>query len=211
MGNNSNSHQDQLLKAKCLSVTTSSTTTVTRTPSSQGAECYKSRNVEDTNTKYKIQIHKMLKLGRYKRIMISVQSTRSPASLLVLSSFLCLATWPTYRSFEKLNPFQSYECLVMRARILCFFPGSKSWGRRNGGRGPCLHCLQVAIVNSPPGYRHFPWLLSSDAIASMPFSFFWAIIFFFMLITLGLDRLEDIHIGENIALQLVTDGVFENR
>ena len=107
------SHQDQLLKAKCLSVTTSSTTTVTRMPSSQGAECYKSRNVEDTNTKYKIQIHKMLKLGRYKRIMISVQSTRSPASLLALSSFLCLATWPTYRSFEKPNPFQSHERLAM--------------------------------------------------------------------------------------------------
>ena len=147
----------------------------------------------------------MLKLGRYKRIMISVQSTRSPASLLALSSFLCLATWPTYRSFEKPNPGNE-------SKNVMFLPqGSESWGRRNGGRGPCLHCLQVAIVNSPPGYRHFPWLLSSDAIASMPFSFFWAIIFFFMLITLGLDRLEYIHIGGNIVLQLVTDSVFENR
>ena len=144
--------------------------------------------------------------------MISVQSTRSPASLLALSSFLCLATWPTYRSFEKLNPFQSHECLGMKARMLFFFPGSESWGRRNGGRGPCLHCLQVAIVNLLPDYQLSPWLfMSSDAIASMPFSFFWAIIFFFMLITLGLDRLEYIHIGANMVLQLVTDGVFENR
>lgn len=31
------------------------------------------------------------------------------------------------------------------------------------------------------------FIVYSDAIASMPFSFFWAIIFFFMLITLGLD------------------------
>ena len=84
--------------------------------------------------------------------MISVPSTPSPASLLALSSFPCSATWPTYRSFEKLNPFQSHECLVMRARMLCFFPGSESWGRRNGGRGPCLHCLQVAIVNLPPSW-----------------------------------------------------------
>ena len=41
--------------------------------------------------------------------------------------------------------------------------------------------------------KNFPFsdcldFLFSDAIASMPFSFFWAIIFFFMLITLGLDR-----------------------
>ena len=32
------------------------------------------------------------------------------------------------------------------------------------------------------------FIVYSDAIASMPGSFFWAIIFFFMLITLGLDR-----------------------
>ena len=56
MGNDFFSHQNQILKAKCLSATTSSTTTVTRMPSSQGVECYKSRNVEVTNTKYKILI-----------------------------------------------------------------------------------------------------------------------------------------------------------
>ena len=31
------------------------------------------------------------------------------------------------------------------------------------------------------------FIVYSDAIASMPGSFFWAILFFFMLITLGLD------------------------
>ena len=54
----------------------------------------------------------MLKRGRYKRIMISVPSTRSPASLLALSSFLCLATWPTYRSFEKNAWKREQECYV---------------------------------------------------------------------------------------------------
>ena len=45
--------------------------------------------------------------------------------------------------------------------MLCFFPGFESWGRRNGGRGPCLHCLQVAIANlPPPGYQYFPWLFN---------------------------------------------------
>ena len=33
------------------------------------------------------------------------------------------------------------------------------------------------------------FIVYSDAIASMPGSFFWAILFFFMLITLGVDRL----------------------
>ena len=32
------------------------------------------------------------------------------------------------------------------------------------------------------------FIVYSDAIASMPGSFFWAILFFFMLITLGVDR-----------------------
>ena len=32
------------------------------------------------------------------------------------------------------------------------------------------------------------FIVYSDAIASMPGSFFWAILFFFMLITLGIDR-----------------------
>ena len=74
-------------------------------------------------------------------------------------------------------------------------------------RLPLQTCRLLAISI----FHDFLIFMFSDAIASMPFSFFWAIIFFFMLITLGLDRLEDIHIGENIALQLVTDGVFENR
>ena len=34
------------------------------------------------------------------------------------------------------------------------------------------------------------FIVYSDAIASMPGSFFWAILFFFMLITLGVDRLQ---------------------
>ena len=38
------------------------------------------------------------------------------------------------------------------------------------------------------------FIVYSDAIASMPGSFFWAILFFFMLITLGVDRLQSYHI-----------------
>ena len=38
------------------------------------------------------------------------------------------------------------------------------------------------------------FIVYSDAIASMPGSFFWAILFFFMLITLGVDRLQLHHI-----------------
>ena len=38
------------------------------------------------------------------------------------------------------------------------------------------------------------FIVYSDAIASMPGSFFWAILFFFMLITLGVDRLKSHHI-----------------
>ena len=37
------------------------------------------------------------------------------------------------------------------------------------------------------------FIVYSDAIASMPGSFFWAILFFFMLITLGIDRSAHAH------------------
>ena len=46
------------------------------------------------------------------------------------------------------------------------------------------------------------FIVYSDAIASMPGSFFWAILFFFMLITLGVDR-SGVKIGKQKKKQIV--------
>ena len=47
------------------------------------------------------------------------------------------------------------------------------------------------------------FIVYSDAIASMPGSFFWAILFFFMLITLGIDRWQQPIIIEQLLTQLL--------
>ena len=44
------------------------------------------------------------------------------------------------------------------------------------------------------------FIVYSDAIASMPGSFFWAILFFFMLITLGIDRFPTNDLEKRIEL-----------
>ena len=44
------------------------------------------------------------------------------------------------------------------------------------------------------------FIVYSDAIASMPGSFFWAILFFFMLITLGIDRFPTNNLEKRIEV-----------